>query len=313
MCETAKVYTLGGTRTNKGIRLRHGKQERVFRLEFISNTPFSESEFNKWIESCVSHDVEVPTVESLEKKQKDIKDLINYSYTSEDIDTMVQERLRFTGKPTNYAVAKTELMKERDIAKQRGDDEAVMKLNEQISDLDDTSTRLDKRRTSTISSILYINERNRKQNVEKAEKAIMAEAEALKGVRASDPFTRRQTRPCIVTKDVKKTDLTADQLQELEEEKRRKQEKEARKKEEEAQRKRLEEERQKEEERKRMQEEDPYDAHDIDLNIDFGDVMPAIATPAAPSRGSGSINGTPIITPKRSLNLEEYKKKKGLL
>lgn len=37
VCETGKVYQLGPTRTNKGLRLRHGAQERVFRLEFVSN------------------------------------------------------------------------------------------------------------------------------------------------------------------------------------------------------------------------------------------------------------------------------------
>lgn len=46
--ETSKVYQLGKARTNKGIKLRHGGQERVFRLEFISNQDFSDSEFEKW-------------------------------------------------------------------------------------------------------------------------------------------------------------------------------------------------------------------------------------------------------------------------
>lgn len=46
--ETAKVYQLGKSRTNKGLKLKHGGQERVFRLEFISNQDFSDSEFDKW-------------------------------------------------------------------------------------------------------------------------------------------------------------------------------------------------------------------------------------------------------------------------
>lgn len=35
--ETPKIYALGTSRTNKGLRLKHGTQERVFRLEFVSN------------------------------------------------------------------------------------------------------------------------------------------------------------------------------------------------------------------------------------------------------------------------------------
>ena len=41
VCETAKVYSVMKHRTNVGLRLRHGKQERVFRAQFISNSPFT--------------------------------------------------------------------------------------------------------------------------------------------------------------------------------------------------------------------------------------------------------------------------------
>lgn len=46
--ESQKVYQLGTTRTNKGLKLRHGTDERDYRLEFISNQPFTEDEFNRW-------------------------------------------------------------------------------------------------------------------------------------------------------------------------------------------------------------------------------------------------------------------------
>ncbi len=35
--ETPKVYDVENTRTNKGIRLRVGTEEKVWRLEYISN------------------------------------------------------------------------------------------------------------------------------------------------------------------------------------------------------------------------------------------------------------------------------------
>lgn len=47
--ETAKVYQLENTRTNKGLKLKHGKEERVYRLEFVSNSDFIVNEFNKWL------------------------------------------------------------------------------------------------------------------------------------------------------------------------------------------------------------------------------------------------------------------------
>lgn len=46
-----------------------------------------------------------------------------------------------------------------------------------------------------MSSISFINERNRKRNVERAEEAILEEIRASGGQKAEDPFTRRSTKP----------------------------------------------------------------------------------------------------------------------
>ena len=53
--ETAKVYQLENTRTNKGIKLKHGKDERVYRLEFVSNAVFSAQEVDRWLDSMKSN------------------------------------------------------------------------------------------------------------------------------------------------------------------------------------------------------------------------------------------------------------------
>ncbi len=47
-------------------------------------------------------------------------------------------------------------------------------LTRELAEIDDRAKELDKARSQSISSISYINERNRKRNVEQAEKAIMA-------------------------------------------------------------------------------------------------------------------------------------------
>ncbi|XP_047480641.1 RNA polymerase-associated protein Rtf1-like [Penaeus chinensis] len=314
VCETAKIYQLGNTRTNKGLRLKHGSQERVFRLEFVSNSVFSDSEYNKWVEDCAAHGTPLPLMEHVSQKQKDIQDLLYYQFSSEDIDKMVEEKARFNNNPTNFAVAKTLLMKEKDMAQQKGDEDTVEKLNGQIADLDEKASSLDKRRTQTIASISYINERNRKNNVEKAERAIMAEIAAKKGMKVEDPFTRRSTRPTMVTKTKEPEVISSEMLIRLEQERKVKQEEDKKKKEEEVAKRKQEDERKKDDERKRVQAEDLFAAHDFDVKIDLDVSMPATA-PLAPKATIGNAtNGSSLGTaPKRSLNLEEYKKKKGLI
>ncbi|XP_061395836.1 RNA polymerase-associated protein Rtf1 [Musca vetustissima] len=193
--ETAKIYNLGKTRTNKGLRLKHGAQERVFRLEFISNQEFTESEFTKWRDICSQQNVQMPLISLIEQKLNDIKIALNYEFKDEDVDKIIEEKNRFRNRPTNYAMKKTCLMKERDAALLRGDYELSQELSQQIEELESRASELDKRRSSSISLISYINDRNRKRNVEDAEKAILEEARANKGLRISDPFTRRITQP----------------------------------------------------------------------------------------------------------------------
>ncbi|VDK59098.1 unnamed protein product [Anisakis simplex] len=109
--ETAKVYQLESTRTNKGLKLKHGKDERVYRLEFVSNSPFTDSEFIKWLDATKAAKIPVITIDHVEKKEADIKKALNYRYTDEDIDKMVKEKARFKRGPLNYAIEKGQLMK----------------------------------------------------------------------------------------------------------------------------------------------------------------------------------------------------------
>ncbi|KAL7735319.1 hypothetical protein ACLKA6_018013 [Drosophila palustris] len=204
--ETGKIYSLGTTRTNRGLRLKHGTQERVFRLEFISNQEFTETEFNKWYEICQQQHVPMPTIDLIDIKANDIKKALNYEFKDEDVDKIVEEKNRFRNRPTNYAMKKTCLMKERDAAMLRGDYDIANDLGQQIDQLESRASELDKRRSHSLNLISYINDRNRKRNVEDAEKAIMEEARANKGLKISDPFTRRITQPRMGFKGGKKDD-----------------------------------------------------------------------------------------------------------
>ncbi|XP_011502921.1 PREDICTED: RNA polymerase-associated protein Rtf1 [Ceratosolen solmsi marchali] len=293
VCETAKIYQLGSTKTNKGLKLRHGAQERVFRLEFVSNQEFTESEFFKWKETCTLQGISMPTSDELDQKLKDIKEAMVYEFKEEDIEKIVKEKCRFKGTPYNYAMKKAQLMRERDAANCRGDDETATRLNVEISELEERASDLDKKRSATISSISYINDRNRKKNVEEAEKAILEEIKANKGKIIDDPFTRRSTRPKMFSqKEESEQELDSiihsstenfpkpvvkekDSVPEV----------------------------------KKKHNTDLFNAHNFDIMIDLevpiaNNPVNVLPKPVNSIKDSG---------PRRSLNLEDYKKKRGLI
>ncbi|CAH0598767.1 unnamed protein product [Chrysodeixis includens] len=311
--ETAKVYNLGNTRTNKGLKLRHGTQDRVFRLEFVSNQEFTESEFQKWNKAIKDANKKPPTMDFVRNKIQEVKEALMYEFKEEDIEKIVAEKDRFRSHPTNYAMKKTQLMKERDVAQLRGDDEVVMELNAKIQELEERASQLDKTRTSSIQSISYINNRNRKLNVETAEKAIMEEVKANKGKKTDDPFTRRHTKPVMnfksggsKTQDIVRSEEEVAEIIKLREE------------EEKAAQEKVEKERlQHQQEVEKAKRDKPasndntslYSLHDFEINIEL-DLPIAKSVSSQPKQVSTKVKET---GPKRSLNLEEYKKRHGLI
>lgn len=69
--------------------MRHGKQERVFRLEFISNQEFTDTEYSKWLEATTQADIPMPLKETIAQKQSDIREALNYEYKEQDIERIV--------------------------------------------------------------------------------------------------------------------------------------------------------------------------------------------------------------------------------
>ncbi|XP_036397673.1 RNA polymerase-associated protein RTF1 homolog [Megalops cyprinoides] len=196
--ETAKVYQLGSTRTNKGLQLRHGNDTRVFRLEFVSNQEFTDNEFMKWKEAMIMAGMQIPTLDEITKKEQAIKEAVNYKFNDKDIEDIVKEKDRFRKAPPNYAMKKTQLLKEKAMAEESGDGDRVKQIQDQLNELEERAEALDRQRTKNISAISYINQRNRSWNIVESEKALVAEGQNSKN-QQMDPFTRRQCKPTMVS------------------------------------------------------------------------------------------------------------------
>ncbi|XP_065091938.1 RNA polymerase-associated protein Rtf1 [Ochlerotatus camptorhynchus] len=287
--ETAKIYQFGKCRTNKGFKLKHGSQERVFRLEFVSNQDFTDSEYQKWLSVCEATSTPLPCVDFIDKKQDEIKEAIQYEFKDADIDKIIEEKNRFRAYPTNYAMKKTLLMKERDAAQLRGEDALARELNTQIQELEERASILDKKRSSSISLISYINDRNRKRNVEDAEKAIKEEIRASRGLKIEDPFTRRQTQPRMSFKASDKKDELPMLMMPAPPPPGHKK---------------------KTDDKKPTSSADNnlYSLHDFEIDLDVPLPVGSVNVLPKPVEKAVKESG-----PKRSLNLEDYKKKRGLI
>ncbi|XP_029982311.1 RNA polymerase-associated protein RTF1 homolog [Sphaeramia orbicularis] len=304
--ETAKVYQLGSTRTNKGLQLRHGGDTRVFRLEFVSNQEFTESEFMKWKEAMMVAGMQVPTLDEITKKEQSIKEALNYKFNDKDIEDIVKEKDRFRKAPPNYAMKKTQLLKDKAMAEESGDGDRVKVIQDELNELEERAEALDRQRTKNISAISYINQRNRSWNIVESEKALVAEGQNSKN-QQMDPFTRRQCKPTMVS-NARDPSVHAAILAHLNQ----KYGSGSTPDPSSAEKSKVGQANQKDKDIPKPTtdlSEDLFKVHDFDVKID-------LQVPNAEAKSlSVSSNALPVKdgAPRRSLNLEDYKKRRGLI
>lgn len=318
--EGQRIYQLEKTKTDKLLKCRHAKDEKNFSLKYVSNAEFCEPEFEEWKQRCTRDNVDFPTRSLVESKKKDIESGKNHSFSDQDIALILKEKEKFNKTPKNYAMKKTELMKMKEEAEQNNNHEIVLQLQIELDHLEERAKELDKQRTHSIAAISYINERNRLKNIAEAEKAILESQDDAKS-EADDPFRRRKCAPQLVHKvqksknpdgtpikvepkqepgmDVKKESNgsisvvdgnTLDKTKiEVKNEKKGP---------------------------SSPTRDDLFDAHNFDIQIDFdiGSSLPSVGNSSFASSGnSSSESNVKPSTNRRSLNLEEYKRKKGLI
>ncbi|VDI50302.1 Hypothetical predicted protein [Mytilus galloprovincialis] len=163
--------------------------------------------------------------------------------------------------------------------------------------LEERATELDRRRSQKINSISYINQRNRQRNMIESEEACKVEVEEMKN-KVADPFTRRQCRPTMVTKVGSQA---KEPLKEAKEGQLKNESPSLNHKLPSLKISPL-----KNPDKKQQ---DLFADHDFDITIDL-DVTSSAPSMIVNKTSETSREGA---APKRSLNLAEYKKKKGLI
>eukprot|EP00108_Taenia_solium_P001765 TsM_000121500 transcript=TsM_000121500 gene=TsM_000121500 len=199
--EVAKPYDLGKTRTNKGIVIRLGKDQHTFRLMFVSNSEFLPVEFESWKKYSNQAGIKPPTTSFIAQKAAEIhKCLTNPISDERVVEQIIQSKRRFQKLPVNFALKKADLLKQRELANESNDTDAIRRLDMELDELETQAERIERRRTIGFKAISSINQRNRALSLKQAEEAILKEARETAESHEVDPFTRIQSKPVIATK-----------------------------------------------------------------------------------------------------------------
>jgi len=201
--DSSKVYALdpgdGGPRsqTNKALKLRIGDKTRDFRLLFISNSEWTDTEFEYWKKMMAQYNMTLPTNGAVLDKEKKIEQAKKHIITDAEIADMVKEKAKYRSAPVNFATKKTTLLKLRDAAETEGNLDKVGAIQKELEELEERANHLNRERQKDISGITYINDRIKAELRKKDE---IAEREwKEQRDRKVDPFSRRATAPIMVS------------------------------------------------------------------------------------------------------------------
>ena len=114
MNEPAVVYKLGNKSISKQLKIQNGQRIKNVQMSYISNSPFTESEFIQWKHALEKIGIKLKEKETIVAKEAQITKAKNYKYSNEEIDDMVirnrKERLEKKDASINIALETSQIM-----------------------------------------------------------------------------------------------------------------------------------------------------------------------------------------------------------
>ena len=199
-----------GTPTNLAALVKFAKSERIFSFEFVSNSPFTQSEFSYWRMECERAGVKIPYNSMTARRKIDkFKAFHSEPLTDNLIKNMLERRKELTtaqNAPRNLLAEQTILQQQLKETLERNDnDEEVNRIESELTAI--AAKRQATESKDRLAGMEDLNKRNRQVNLETGRQAEISRMQAElptagneKGGKAPtlDPFQRRKCKPTII-------------------------------------------------------------------------------------------------------------------
>ncbi|PVF96519.1 hypothetical protein CPB86DRAFT_807665 [Serendipita vermifera] len=132
---TTREYTVENERFDRQILLAIGNSVRPWTMDKVSNSPFTDREFNRLVVTCQNERVTLPSVGEVVKRREKIKQLEEKKLTEADVSAMIARRkmLRPGGLSFQQRIAeKSRLIQELNTAYARHDKAEAARLKEEL-------------------------------------------------------------------------------------------------------------------------------------------------------------------------------------
>ncbi|KAK4195934.1 putative RNA polymerase-associated protein RTF1 [Triangularia verruculosa] len=167
------------------VKVAHGDAVREWPFISCSDRGFTESEWNRYKQVCLTAGINIPTKNQLVAKISDINGLVRHKWTEQEIADKLKRQNTLMAKFSN--TERDNLTRQLEAARVRGDEDAVDSIQKKLEDLSTPKLAF---RTSLASErrgegkgmtqqerLAVLNAENRRRNAEEVRKAQLKERE----------------------------------------------------------------------------------------------------------------------------------------
>jgi RNA polymerase-associated protein RTF1 len=76
-----RTYTVGKKKTQYMLKLSHGGNSKNFSIEYVSNSPITMPEYERWLREVDKAHMDIPTPADIEARRRDLESTRHYVYT----------------------------------------------------------------------------------------------------------------------------------------------------------------------------------------------------------------------------------------
>ncbi|KAG2232818.1 hypothetical protein INT48_005686 [Thamnidium elegans] len=147
--------------SNKALKVKHGKAEKEFPMDIVSNQPVTQQEYSRFLTTLESDRVRVPSIDQIEQKEADLKQAREYVLNDKEVNEMIEKKKVVKGSSLNAAMEKAQLLARLEHAKAYNEVDKVLKLTKELRELEERIASVEGSQNNVWA---HINNRNRERD-----------------------------------------------------------------------------------------------------------------------------------------------------
>ncbi|KAI9498057.1 hypothetical protein BDB00DRAFT_496631 [Zychaea mexicana] len=123
--------------SNQALKVKHGKAEKAFTMDIISNQPVTQQEYSRLLSTCEADRVPLPDLDDVKAKTKNFEAARSYVLNNEEVSQMIEKKQSISGRKVNASMEHAVLLAKLEHARNVQDHALVEKILEDLNEVKD--------------------------------------------------------------------------------------------------------------------------------------------------------------------------------